>query len=292
MLMERTKAVWPEEGPSEALGSRWAQEETALWTSEGRRFQAGAPVAGLRLAGEEGPGGTSGDTCCWSSAALHWPSGPLRCARHPLQVCAFYLALPLDTQGPHLYANHLWGPSQQGHIENLHFLSSKLALRVCGEWTRCPTRAHKPFAGWASAGTKAGPRAGAAHGCCFSPSLGEGAGAAQLCLPGFLKRCHLTLEVRGASGPQRPSARPGRLVPRGGAGHTGTPRLGPGEASSSQRLVRAPPLLPLPPLSPEDGSTERRCRCHTRRFHSPRPPRAPATPRGHLSPFSLPRRLG
>lgn len=128
-------------------------------------------------AGGRGPGRTSGDTCCWSSAALHRPSGALHCGQHPLSRCVHYLALPLDTQGPHLYANHPWGPSQQGYTENLHFLSLKLALQVSGELTRCPIGAHgKPFPSGRQCRHQRRPSgAGCVHRCCLPAAhLGGG----------------------------------------------------------------------------------------------------------------------
>lgn len=191
--------------------------------------------------------------------------GTAPCQAPSLQVCACYPALPLDTQGPHLYANHLWGPSQQGYIENLHFLSLKLALWVSGEWTRCPTWAHrKPFPSWGQCRHQSWPSgSGPAHRCCFSAThLREGEDAAQHRLQGFLKRCHLTLEMRGTSGPQRPSASPGWLVPRGGGRphrrHPSRARRGeqqPGADTAPPGAGQEPPATPpSAPTVPTQGT--------------------------------------
>lgn len=108
-------------------------------------------------------------------------------------------------QGPHLYANHLWGPhptDSRGSIKILHFLSLKLALRVSGERAGCPLQAHRTTSpAGASAGVKTRPQVQALHRCCVPGARLQGGGEG-------LRSCHLTPETKPST-----CVRPERAVP-------------------------------------------------------------------------------
>lgn len=262
--MEVAKAVWPEEGPSEALGSRRHGRSQLCSRGKGEGSRLGHPWRAWGWGAGSRPdlwGHLLLELCCPPQAiqgTALWPASSL-------QVCTHYLALPLDIQGPHLYANHPWGPSQQGYTENLHFSSLKLALQVSGELTRCPIGAHrKAFPSGRQCRHQRRPSgAGCAHRCCFPAAHLGGGGAAQHRLQGFLKSCHLALEMR-VSGPLRPRASPGCLVPRaGGRPHRHYSSCGrrgeqqPGAVTAPPGSWSGPPshscLCPRCPRS--DGST-------------------------------------
>lgn len=86
-----------------------------------------------------GPGLASRDPCCWGSASLCWPALVLP----PLQVCPTW-PCP-EHPGPHLYANHPWGPqlpAGRGGRRNLHCLAPELAQPPSGGRTRSPLQSH------------------------------------------------------------------------------------------------------------------------------------------------------
>lgn len=103
-----------------------------LWAKPGLGLELGWGLGG-------GPGLASRDPCCWGSASLCWPALVLP----PLQVCPTW---PCPKHpGPHLYANHPWGPqlpAGRGGRRNLHFLAPELAQPPSGGRTRSPLQSH------------------------------------------------------------------------------------------------------------------------------------------------------